>query len=83
VSADIGQPVRQAKPEKGGRTPSGTGDWLGEDASGQICWALPTDQTYTAYQAMMLMTDAHSIGDVVGISCQLTSSVSPPTSGEN
>jgi len=58
------------------------GGYLGLDASGVLCWALPADYTYAQYSAICEMSVAAAIGDSTTLSCQHVTSVPAPISGD-
>ncbi|HUE29261.1 MAG TPA: hypothetical protein VMR79_00195, partial [Verrucomicrobiae bacterium] len=65
--------------------PSGgfrAGGYLGLDANGVLCWALPTDYTYAQYSKLCEMPIVTSVGASTTLSCQLMTSVPPPVSGD-
>jgi len=58
------------------------GGYLGLDASGTLCWALPTDYTYAQYSELCEMPVVATVGSTTTLSCQHLSSVPPPVSGD-
>ncbi|HEY2745815.1 MAG TPA: hypothetical protein VGL86_14365 [Polyangia bacterium] len=61
---------------------SRAGGYLGIDASGTLCWAIPQDYSYQTYVGICEMKVASSIGATTSLQCQTTSTVPPPTSGD-
>jgi len=65
--------------------PSGgfrAGGYLGLDANGVLCWALPTDYTYAQYSELCEMPIVTTVGASTTLSCQHLTSVPPPISGD-
>ncbi len=65
--------------------PSGgfrAGGYLGLDANGVLCWALPTDYTYAQYSELCEMPIVTTVGASTTLSCQHLTSVPPPVSGD-
>jgi len=58
------------------------GGYLGLDASGVLCWALPADYTYAEYSAICRMPVATAVGDSTTLSCQHVTNVPAPVSGD-
>lgn len=58
------------------------GGYLGLDASGMLCWALPVDYTYAQYSELCEMQIKTTIGETTTLSCQHMTSVPPPVSGD-
>lgn len=57
------------------------GGWLGRDSTGTMCWALGTDQRYTSYGAYLTLPDVTTVGDSALLSCEVTPTPTPPSSG--
>ena len=65
--------------------PSGgfrAGGYLGLDANGVLCWALPADYTYAQYSKLCEMPIVSTVGASTTLSCQHMTSVPPPVSGD-
>ena len=58
------------------------GGYLGIDASGTACWALPTDFTWTTYSQLCEMKVPANVGDTTTLRCQHMMSVPAPASGD-
>ena len=58
-----------------------TGGWLGRDPDGTLCWVLPVDSTWSSYAAYLTLPEVESLGSSATLSCQTTSSPTPPSSG--
>ncbi|HXL34180.1 MAG TPA: hypothetical protein VN953_04615 [Gemmatimonadales bacterium] len=58
------------------------GGYLGLDASGTLCWALPTDFDYTAYAHLCAMPVVQALGSTTTLHCQSTATAPPPQSGD-
>jgi hypothetical protein len=56
------------------------GGWLGKDSSGTTCWASSRD-SWATYEAYFTINDVASIGSSATLSCQHTTSPTPPSSG--
>lgn len=62
-------------------TSNKAGGYLGIDGSNTMCWAMPTDSTYTAYTRVCKMPIV-SPGSTTTVSCQTGSTAPAPTSGD-
>ena len=64
--------------------PSGfrAGGYLGLDATGTLCWALPADYTYAQYSALCEMRAVATVGSTTQLRCQHMTSVPPPVAGD-
>jgi hypothetical protein len=60
---------------------SRVGGYLGRDASNKICWALPTDATWSNYRAVYAMDAAGTVGTMTTLVCQPASGDPAPSSG--
>jgi len=58
------------------------GGYLGLDAQGVLCWALPTDYTYARYSELCEMPVVATVGGTTTLSCQHLTAVPPPVSGD-
>jgi hypothetical protein len=58
-----------------------TGGYLGLDATGTLCWALPKDFTYSRYVEIVRMPVVRTLGGSTTLTLQHTSNVPPPISG--
>jgi hypothetical protein len=59
------------------------GGYLGLDSTGTLCWALPSDYTYSTYSELCRMkVPDGGLGSTTRIECQQMTSVPPPTSGD-
>ena len=58
------------------------GGYLGLDANGVLCWALPADYTYAQYSAICEMPVAAAVGDSTTLSCQHMTTVPAPVAGD-
>jgi hypothetical protein len=58
------------------------GGYLGVDASGTLCWAIPQDYTYAQYNGICEMQVVTTLGATTTLRCQTTSTVPPPTTGD-
>jgi hypothetical protein len=63
-------------------TPYKAGGYLGIDGTNTMCWAMPTDGTYTAYTRVCRMAVVTG-GSTSTVECQTGSSAPPPTSGDS
>lgn len=65
--------------------PSSSGDraggWLGLDPTDTLCGALGSDSTFSGYQSYFTMPYAANVGDSTLLTCELTSTPTPPSSG--
>jgi hypothetical protein len=57
------------------------GGYLGLDASGTLCWALPTTFTYSQYAYLKAMKPATAIGGTTVLKSKAVTSAPAPTSG--
>jgi len=57
------------------------GGYLGLDATGTICWALPATYTYSQYAYLKSMKPATAIGGTTVLKTKATTSAPAPTSG--
>ena len=57
------------------------GGWLGRDPDGTLCWVLPVDRTWSAYAAYLTLPEQDGVGSSASLSCQTTSTPTPPPSG--
>lgn len=58
------------------------GGWLGKDANNVIAWALPTDSTWSVYNAYYVMADQTVIGQSTSLKCKVTGSPPAPLDGK-
>lgn len=65
---------------RGGTGPR-AGGWLGLDASGKACWAVPADYTWSTYNGICQMVVESNNGAATSVDCEATSTVPAPTSG--
>ena len=56
------------------------GGWLGRDDANTLCWAM-ADNSYSTYISYMTMPQASTIGESMTVSCEPTTSPSPPVTG--
>jgi hypothetical protein len=66
---------------------SGSGDfraggYLGVDSTGTVCWAIPVDYTYQAYNGFCEMKTLSTIGTTTTLQCESTTTVPSPVSGD-
>jgi hypothetical protein len=76
-AADPAQSVFGPGPNGTGKT----GGYLGKDPDGNICWMFATDNEYTTYDSYFWMPDVATVGGTAALSCEITSTATPPTSG--
>lgn len=57
------------------------GGWLGRDSTQTTCWVVPNDKAVTTYRAYFTLGNATTVGDMATLSCQKTTSPTPPSSG--
>jgi hypothetical protein len=62
-------------------TGSKAGGYLGIDSTNTMCWAMPTDGTYTTYSRVCRMALV-AAGDSTTVECQTGSTAPAPTSGD-
>jgi len=67
-----------ANPSSGFRA----GGYLGLDANGVLCWALPADYTYAQYSEICEMSVVASVGGTTTLRCQHVTTAPPPVSGD-
>jgi hypothetical protein len=60
---------------------SRAGGWLGLDELGILCWAYAADKAYETYANYLTMDPVDSIGVSTTISCQQTTTPTPPSEG--
>jgi hypothetical protein len=58
------------------------GGYLGIDATGTLCWAIPQDYTYAQYAGICEMKLVSTTGATTTVNCQTTSNVPAPTAGD-
>src|SRR5439155_24944820 len=65
-------------------SPNGTkvGGWLGKDANNVISWVLPTDSSWSVYNAYYVMAEQTVIGQTTSLKCRVTSAPPPPADGK-
>lgn len=59
------------------------GGYLGLDATGTLCWALPASYTYTQYAYLKAMTRVATIGGTTVLKTKNVTTAPAPTSGAN
>jgi len=57
------------------------GGYLGVDASGTLCWAIPVDGSYAQYKAVCEMQVVSTTGGTTTLKCQNLTQAPHPTSG--
>jgi len=58
------------------------GGYLGLDANGVLCWAVPTDYTYAQYNEVCEMPIVTAVGATTTLSCQHLTTAPPPVTGD-
>lgn len=58
------------------------GGYLGQDASGTLCWAVPTDYTYGTYVQVRSIRPQSTIGSTTTLTIQQNPNVPAPVSGD-
>src|SRR5207249_1669247 len=74
----VSPPTSPVNPANGFRA----GGYLGLDANGVLCWAVPTDYTYAQYNEVCEMPIVTAVGATTTLSCQHLTTAPPPVTGD-